>query len=407
MLSHALFAGLGLLGLAAAAPTSKIATRQAPGAQNAVYWGATNNESGNLADYCTSTAGIDILILSFLDVYGATGNFPSGNFGNDCFIGTTGVPQQCSDLASQISTCQAAGVKIIVSLGGAAGSYSLTSQSQAVTIGQYLWDAYGNSGSTSVQRPFGNVFVNGWDFDLEVNFGSQYYQYLIETLRSNFAKDPNNKYYITGAPQCPLPEENMGVIIQNSVFDYLFIQFYNQNPTCSLGLPGDGPLNLDDWVTFVSSTQSSSVKLFLGAPAGPLASNGNSGGGVYYASPSQLATVVNGAKSNPFFGGVMLWDAGYSDQNVSGGCNYAQQVKSILTTGSPCAGTPVSGSGGSGTPTSGGSPPATSSASSGSGSGSGSLGQFDQCGGEGYTGPTQCQSPYTCVAESVWWSSCQ
>jgi chitinase len=377
MLSNVLFAALGLTGLAVAAPTAvtkTIATRQAPGAQNAVYWGATNNENGNLADYCTSTAGIDILILAFLDVYGNTGNIPSGNFGNDCFIGTTGVPQLCSDLASQISTCQAAGVKVLVSLGGAAGSYSLTSQAQAVSIGQYLWDAYGKGSNASVQRPFGNVAVDGWDFDLEVNFGSQWYQYLISTLRGNFASDSSKRYYITGAPQCPLPEENMGVIIQNSVFDYLFIQFYNQNPTCSLGLPGDGPLNLNAWVSFVETTQSSSVKLFLGAPAGPLASNGNSGGGVYYATPAQLATVVNGAKSNPFFGGVMLWDAGYSDANTAGGCNYAQEVKSILVTGSPCSGSPPVSSG---TPTSGGTPPASSSSSSSSGS-SGGVGDFDQ-----------------------------
>ncbi|PTB39908.1 Chitinase 2 [Trichoderma asperellum] len=408
MLSQTLLAGLlGLAGLAAAAPTRTIATRQASGAQNAVYWGATNNESNNLADYCTSTAGIDILVLSFLDIYGATGNFPSGNFGNDCFISTAGVPQSCSDLASQIKTCQSAGVKIVVSLGGAAGSYSLSSQSQAETIGQYLWDAYGNSGSTSVQRPFGDVFVNGWDFDLEVNVGSQYYQYLIATLRSNFAKDPNNKYYITGAPQCPLPEENMGVIIQNSVFDYLFIQFYNNNPTCSLGLPGDAPINFNDWTNFVSSTQSSSVKLFVGAPAGPLASNGNSGGAVYYATPSQLATVIAGVKSSPYFGGVMLWDAGYSDQNVIAGCNYAQQVKSILTTGSPCSGTPVSGGGSPPATSSTASSPPASSSSPASGSGGGSVPQWGQCGGVGYTGPTQCQSPYTCVVESQYWASCQ
>ncbi|KAL6892305.1 glycoside hydrolase family 18 protein [Trichoderma evansii] len=356
MLSHALLAGLGLAGLAAAAPTRTIATRQASGYQNAVYWGATGKQNDNLASYCTSTAGIDILILSFLDVYGATGNFPSGNMGNECYVGTTGVPQSCSDLASEIKTCQSAGVKVIVSLGGAAGSYSVTSQQQAETIGQYLWDAYGNSGSTSVQRPFGDVFVNGWDFDIEVNGGfSQYYQFMIATLRSNFAKDSANQYYITGAPQCPLPEENMGVMIQNSVFDYLFIQFYNNNPTCSLGLSGQAPLNYDDWTNFVSTTQSKNAKLFLGAPAGPLASNGNPSGAVYYAAPSDLAPIVNNAKTKSNFGGVMLWDAGYSDENTSGGCNYAQQVKSILTTGAPCNGTPVSG---------GGSPPATSSTAS-------------------------------------------
>lgn len=208
MHSAAFFASLGLVGLVVGAPSAphNVKARQASGAQNVVYWGGTNNESDDLSTYCTPNAGIDILVLSFLDIYGTTGNIPAGNIGNSCYIGTTGTPQQCDDLAASIASCQAAGIKIILSLGGAAGSYSLQSQSQAVAIGQYLWEAYGNSGSTSVQRPFGNGFVNGFDFDLELNAGSQYYQYLISTLRSNFANDPNHTYYITGAPQCPLPQ---------------------------------------------------------------------------------------------------------------------------------------------------------------------------------------------------------
>lgn len=33
--------------------------------------------------------------------------------------------------------------------------------------------------------------------------------------------------------------------------------------------------------------------------------------------------------------------------------------------------------------------------------------QWGQCGGNGYTGSTQCQPPYTCVATSEWWAQCQ
>lgn len=83
---------------------------------------------------------------------------------------------------------------------------------------------------------------------------SQYYPSMIDTLRANFESDPDNTYYITGAPQCPIPEPNstwyfnialliwdlltiedlifkntVGIIIENAVFDYLFVQFYNNN----------------------------------------------------------------------------------------------------------------------------------------------------------------------------------
>lgn len=83
--------------------------------------------------------------------------------------------------------------------------------------------------------------------DIELNNGySQYYPAMISTLRQNFGTDPNNKYYITGAPQCPIPEPNMGIIIGNATFDYLWIQFYNNNNytyPCALPFNGNAPFN--------------------------------------------------------------------------------------------------------------------------------------------------------------------
>ncbi len=35
------------------------------------------------------------------------------------------------------------------------------------------------------------------------------------------------------------------------------------------------------------------------------------------------------------------------------------------------------------------------------------VAQWGQCGGNGYTGPTVCVSPYTCKCGSEWWCSCQ
>ncbi|EAW12441.1 putative acetyl xylan esterase (Axe1) [Aspergillus clavatus NRRL 1] len=53
-----------------------------------------------------------------------------------------------------------------------------------------------------------------------------------------------------------------------------------------------------------------------------------------------------------------------------------------------------------------------SSSSSGGGSGGGSVGtggtiaRYGQCGGQGWTGATSCQSQYTCTAVSQWYSQC-
>lgn len=74
---------------------------------------------------------------------------------------------------------------------------------------------YNNRNATA--RPFGDVFVNGFDFDIELNNGySQYYPAMIAKLRDLFTEDPDNDYYITGAPQCPIPEPNSEQLTSSS-----------------------------------------------------------------------------------------------------------------------------------------------------------------------------------------------
>lgn len=344
-----LFAATGL-----AAPTTLHS--RATGGQNVVYWGQNGGgtiENNDLSAYCSSTAGIDILVLAFLYEYGNGNEIASGGIGQSCSIATSGEGSQCDALASAISTCQSKGIKVILSLGGAVGAYSLSSQQEAETIGQNLWEAYGNVQGGSVPRPFGSTFVNGFDFDIESNSGNQYYQYMIAKLRSNFASDSANTYYITGAPQCPLPEPNMGEIISASQFDYLWVQFYN-NPGCST----NGNINYNDWLSFLATTPSKNAKLFIGVPASPDGATGTASGAQYYLAPSALSTLVSQFSSNSAFGGVMMWSAGFSDANMNGGCTYAQSVKSILSGGGSCG----SIAGGSGSGGSGSTPASSSSA---------------------------------------------
>jgi chitinase len=55
-------------------------------------------------------------------------------------------------------------------------------------------------------------------------------------------------------------------------------------------------------------------------------------------SPSNLATTVRKYTMNSYWGGIMLWDAGFSDVNVIDGYTYTQQSKYILYKDSPCSG---------------------------------------------------------------------
>jgi chitinase len=328
-------ASLGLLAGASLAAPRRLAAR-AGGGQNVVYWGQNGGgvvENNDLSTYCTQAAGIDIIVLAFLYQYGNGNKMPSGTIGQSCFISTSGEGQNCDALAAAIDTCKSNGVKVVLSLGGASGSYSLSSQDEAEAIGQNLWDAYGkpSSGSNATARPLGSTFVNGWDFDIESNSGNKYYQYMIARLRSNFAADPGSQYFITGAPQCPIPEPNMNEIITAAQFDYLWVQFYN-NPGCSV----DGTINYDAWKQNVANTPSANAKIFIGVPASPLGATGTESGAKYYLEPDKLAALVGQHSGDAAFGGVMMWAAGFSDANVNNGCTYAQEAKHILTTGSAC-----------------------------------------------------------------------
>jgi chitinase len=411
MLFSTTLASLGLAGtaLAATSTSARLAARQAPGAQNVVYWGQNGGgtiENNDLSTYCTPDAGIDVIVLAFLYSYGNGNTIPSGTIGQSCFIANSGQGQNCEALSAAIGKCQSAGVKIILSLGGAVGSYNLGSTAEAETIAQYLWDSYGNSGNTNVQRPFGNHFVDGFDFDLESNRGAAYYPAMIAKLRSLFATDRGNTYYITGAPQCPIPEPNMGTIIANAAFDYLFIQFYNNNNytyPCALPFNGNAAFNYDQWVTTTASGKSANAKLFIGVPASPLGANGAPSGETYYITPAQLSSLVSQYKSHDRFGGIMMWAAGFSDANVVNGCTYAQQAHAILAKGSPCGSGPVDGATRTVTRTTA----SRTGVATPTSTAVGTVPQWGQCGGQGYTGPTQCIPPYTCQGTSIWWSQCQ
>ena len=48
---------------------------------------------------------------------------------------------------------------------------------------------------------------------------------MINRLRSHYATQ-SNPYLITGAPQCVVPDANMGEMIDKVEFDVLLVQFF-------------------------------------------------------------------------------------------------------------------------------------------------------------------------------------
>lgn len=164
----------------------------------AIYWGQNGNE-GTLAQTC-ATGNYEFVILAFLPTFG-NGQTPMINLAGHCDPYSDG----CTKLSSDIKSCQAKGIKVLLSLGGGAGSYSLASPQDARQVATYLWNNF--LGGSSSSRPLGPAVLDGIDFDIEGG-SNLYWDDLARYLKGYSNK--GRKVYLTAAPQCPFPDAWIG-----------------------------------------------------------------------------------------------------------------------------------------------------------------------------------------------------
>ncbi|XP_040995186.1 acidic endochitinase-like [Juglans microcarpa x Juglans regia] len=257
-----------------------------------VYWGQNGSE-GSLADTC-ATGNYGIVNIAFLVTFG-NGQAPQMNLAGHCDPSTNG----CTGLSNDIRACQNQGIKVMLSLGGGAGSYSLASTEDARIVANYLWNNF--LGGQSSSRPLGDVVLDGIDFDIEGGTT----QHWDELARALSAFSLQRKVYLTAAPQCPFPDAWLKGALDTGLFDYVWVQFYNNQP-CQYSGNAD---NLKSYWNQWNSIQAGQI--FLGLPAAPEAA------GSGYIPPDLLnSDVLPSIKSSSKYGGVMLWsrnyDKGYS-----------------------------------------------------------------------------------------------
>jgi chitinase len=121
---------------------------------------------------------------------------------------------------------------------------------------------------------------------------------LIKRLRSHFSKDGSKDYYITGSPQCPYPDAMLAEALEDSNFDAVHVQFYNNY--CSTT---SAHFNFDDWDTWAKkSSHNKKVKVLVGLPGSDGAANSG------YVPFQQLKPIIKKLQSSfSSFGGVMIW----------------------------------------------------------------------------------------------------
>ncbi|CAI9096109.1 OLC1v1032186C1 [Oldenlandia corymbosa var. corymbosa] len=108
-----------------------------------------------------------------------------------------------------------------------------------------------------------------------------------------------------GAPQCPFPDQWVGGALETGLFDYVWVQFYN-NPPCQFQ---SGDLNNleGSWNQWTSSIQA--TKIFLGLPAAP-----DAAGSGFIPVNDLTSSVLPALKGSDKYGGVMLWSKYYDDE---------------------------------------------------------------------------------------------
>ena len=225
----------------------------------------------------------------------------------------------CPQVGADIKTCQANGKALVISIGGASGSYSIDTAAAGTAFAEQVWDTF--LGGSSSTRPFGDAVLDGVDLDLESGTNVGYIAF-IQTLRTKFAAS-SKPYYITSAPQCPFPDQATTAALNAAWFDLVWVQFYNNY--CGVNTYGTSNFNFDQWDNWASTVSiNKDVRILLGVPGGP----GGAGSGVV--SASQLNTVLAGVKSYSSFGGVMMWDAGIAAQSglAASAANYLHNLPS-------------------------------------------------------------------------------
>ncbi|EJD07126.1 glycoside hydrolase [Fomitiporia mediterranea MF3/22] len=269
-----------------------------------VYWGQNSGgDQQRLSFYCQDDV-YNAIPLAFLYVFFGTGGEPMMSFAHTCNEGNGTFPgtalSNCTFLAPDIEECQSKGKIVTLSLGGAASSVGFTSEGQAEDFATTIWNSF--LGGSSDMRPFGSAVLDGVDLDIEGGLPT-YYNNFVDKLQS-YTDKAEKTYYYTAAPQCPFPDAYTGPAINQSRFDAIYVQFYNNY--CGLNYPEvclqfDFGL-WDEWAR--TQSPNPDVKIYIGAPGSATAAHQG------YVDIDTLEKYALAAQGNyTTFGGVMLWDA--------------------------------------------------------------------------------------------------
>ncbi|XP_020233606.2 hevamine-A [Cajanus cajan] len=179
----------------------------------AIYWGQ-NDREGTLVEAC-ATGKYDYVIIAFLPTF-VNGQTPTINLAGHC---DPSYGNGCTGLSSDIESCQAIGIKVLLSLGEGRESNSIASTEDASEVASYLWNNF--LGGNSSTRPLGPAVLDGIDFDIGSG-SNKHWRDLAMFLKGYGMANQSQNVCITVAPQCPFPDPWIGTALTQGLFDFVW-----------------------------------------------------------------------------------------------------------------------------------------------------------------------------------------
>lgn len=294
------------------------------------YWGSNlagkmgDRDQKRLSSYCQNTT-YDAIILSSVIDFNVDG-WPVYDFSNLCSDSDTfsgSELKKCPQIETDIQVCQENGIKVLLSIGGYNGNFSLNNDDDGTNFAFQVWNIFG-SGEDSY-RPFGKAVVDG--FDLEVNKGTNTaYSAFAKRMLEIYASDPRRKYYISAAPTCMVPDHTLTKAISENSFDFLSIHTFNSST--GEGCSGSRNSTFDAWVEYAEdSAYNTNTSLFYGVVGHQNGSNG-------FISPKNLTRDLLNYKANStLFGGVTIWDTSLAAMSYDNSSEtFVEAIHKILDT---------------------------------------------------------------------------
>ncbi|KAJ1277256.1 hypothetical protein BS78_05G281100 [Paspalum vaginatum] len=227
--------------------------------QVTVFWGRHKDE-GSLREACDSGL-YTMVIMSFLDVYGADGT--------TYHLDLSGHP--LAGMGAAIKRCQFLGVRVSLSIGGPGGAYSLPTNASALALFDHLWNTYFGGSLTDPSRPLGDAWLDGVDMFLDHATPAEHYNTLaLELAKHNIRAGDGKLLHLTATPHCRFSDARVKAALDTGIFERVHVRFYD-DPGCAAGF------SAAEWARWTAAYPF--TKFYVGVPASPAAAG--SGGGGY------------------------------------------------------------------------------------------------------------------------------